>query len=436
MIVEAVEGSVLSAEQWCDKLSCTPSDLDRLIAVGALRAQPDGVLRLRLVGVAVTANSVLVSRPAVRWALCEKSISQFVRTLGALLAVYRERSLRRGVSVDSIRRSVHDQRMAQRTARAIELFETLVALTAAYGFHEVESRELASEEYGRIDWNGTIARSLAMHGRSGVVYPNPRTHAVCSRVSCLGILQAIALQECDKRFGRLMHDADPSAVNLIEEARALVCENMEMTRDASIVVDAAASVGNRDHEHELLSVVTACYEGLAGGRGNDELASLWGTTAFNLVWEDVCRFAAGVGDPPTLRRSEPVYNIRGRTFETVPQRPDLVFEEQDSLFLCDAKYYPLFPATFPGLEDVRKQVFYGLSSHMSSVVLSFLLPGRVEGIVERVGSVRMESNGKTDARFGEVHCLLVDWEELCSVYVGRRPRFAMRALIAAVCTHS
>jgi hypothetical protein len=436
MIVEAVEGTVLSAEQWRDKLSCTPSDLDRLIAEGALRAQPDGALRLRLVGVALTADSVLVSRPAVHWAICEKSLSQYVRHLGVLLGVYRERSLRRGVSLDSIHRCVHDHRRAHQAARAIELFEILLAMTAEYGFHEVESRERANEEYGRIDWHGTIARSVAMHGRRGVVYPNPRTHAVCSRVSDLGILQALALQECGRRFGRLLHDADPNAVNVLEQADAIVYEYVGANRRLGIVADAEQSIGYRDHEKELLAAARACFEGLDYARGSDAIASLWGTTAFNLVWEDVCRFAAGCTAPPESERSEPVYKLHALTIATDTQRPDLVFEEQGVLFICDAKYYPRFPDTVPGLEDVRKQLFYGLSSHADSVTLCFLLPGRADSIVQRVGSVHMQCSGRVDTRFGKVHCLLLDWEAVCSLYAGRTTPFAIRAMIAAACNYS
>jgi hypothetical protein len=436
MIIEAVEGAVLTAAQWCEKLSCGPSDLDRMLVDGMLRPQPDGALRLRLVGVAVIGGSVLVSRPDVKWATCQKSLSQYVRQLDALLRMYRERSLRRGVTADSIRLCVLDQRVAHQAARAMELFETLLALTAAYGFHEQESRERATVEYGRIDWQSTIAHSVAMHGRGGVVYHQPRTHALCSRLSNLGMLQALALHECGKRYGRLLHDADPSTTHILDHAEALVYEHALAGRGRDLITDAEQSIGNRDHEKEVLAAARACYDGLAHARGGNEIASLWGTTAFHLVWEDMCRCASGCTVLPELVRSEPCYNLNSRSFPTDRQRPDLAFEERGALFVCDAKYYPRFPETFPGLEDVRKQFFYGLSSHSERVVLCFLLPGRAEGIIERLGSARMQACGEVDSRFPEVHCLLVDWETLCALYIGRTPTLPIRAMIADACGHS
>ena len=159
-----------------------------------------------------------------------------------------------------------------------------------------------------------------------------------------------------------------------------------------------------------------------GGSLNDiNSTSLFGTTSFNLVWEDVCsdilnnQLHTPIGVLATPLKPVNQFYISRTLIEIIekPQWtitgeeadktliPDLITISGDQFLIFDAKYYtPVLspvkdPQGQPGIESVTKQYLYQqayrqfiIDHGLKQVKNSFLMPTE-KSIVENMGSVRM-----------------------------------------------
>lgn len=159
-----------------------------------------------------------------------------------------------------------------------------------------------------------------------------------------------------------------------------------------------------------------------GGSLNDiNSTSLFGTTSFNLVWEDVCsdilnnQLHTPIGVLATPLKPVNQFYISRTLIEIIekPQWtitgeeadktliPDLITISGDQFLIFDAKYYtPVLspgkkPQGQPGIESVTKQYLYQqayrpfiIDHGLKQVKNSFLMPTE-KSVVENMGSVRM-----------------------------------------------
>ena len=159
-----------------------------------------------------------------------------------------------------------------------------------------------------------------------------------------------------------------------------------------------------------------------GGSLNDiNSTSLFGTTSFNLVWEDVCSdilnnqlhtpiavLATPLKPVNHFYVSKKLLDIIEKPQWTITGKeadktliPDLITISGDQFLIFDAKYYtPVLspgkkPQGQPGIESVTKQYLYQqayrqfiIDHGLKQVKNSFLMPTE-KSIVENMGSVRM-----------------------------------------------
>ena len=159
-----------------------------------------------------------------------------------------------------------------------------------------------------------------------------------------------------------------------------------------------------------------------GGSLNDiNSTSLFGTTSFNLVWEDVCSdILNNQLHTPIAVLATPLKPVNqfyiSRTLIEIIEKPqwtitgeeadktlipDLITISGDQFLIFDAKYYtPVLspgkkPQGQPGIESVTKQYLYQqayrqfiIDHGLKQVKNSFLMPTE-KSIVENMGSVRM-----------------------------------------------
>ena len=159
-----------------------------------------------------------------------------------------------------------------------------------------------------------------------------------------------------------------------------------------------------------------------GGSMNDiNSTSLFGTTSFNLVWEDVCSdilnnqlhtpiavLATPLKPVNHFYVSKKLLDIIEKPQWTITGKeadktliPDLITISGDQFLIFDAKYYtPVLslgkkPQGQPGIESVTKQYLYQqayrqfiIDHGLKQVKNSFLMPTE-KSVVENMGSVRM-----------------------------------------------
>ncbi len=108
---------------------------------------------------------------------------------------------------------------------------------------------------------------------------------------------------------------------------------------------------------------------------------LYGTTSFELVWEDALRDLFGNDiERPSLGEAT-WYTVSGGVLAdrtvAASRRLDFAVETDDQVILCDAKYYHPFPDRKPGWEDIIKQIYYAQSMLLPThkrLRNAFLLP--------------------------------------------------------------
>ncbi len=434
MICMLAEGQHHSPQEWQDVLHCEASELLALVARNVLRASGNG-LTLRFVGIFCLERSVCVCLPALGLPAANGGIGHAIRQVSRLLRVYLSRSgLRCGLSDRLADTFVVDSR-ATEALRDIDLLVSLLRWTETYGFHSVEQSRLQYDE-GGVVWPETIKRSLLHRTRTGVVYLSPVSRSARSHLSPLGSLQAQVITDLCRGYRGLAEACVGNAGEISAEAEHALETEAVARFPVGWVLDEWATSLNRDHETELVSLLR-----IAAGRGHrsirvENTIALYGTTAVELVWEDMCRYVVGntVTEQAREQMSNPALIGTGDTVQLEKQRPDFVFVEDECAYLCDAKYYPMMPRSSPGLDDVRKQMVYGMSSG-GSVRLVFMIPGTVPEVMRTHGTYRMMRQEKVDDVFPDVHCLVCDWGFVAAEYMSQQRRFDWRATIVR-CTAS
>jgi hypothetical protein len=428
MICTLIEGQHRSPQGWQDVLHCEASELLTLVSRNVLRVSGDG-LTLRFVGVCCLERSVCICLPALGLPAANGSVGRAIRQLSRLLQVYLKRSgMRRGVSDGLADAFVEDSR-ATEMVRDVDLLASLLRVTEVYGFHCLEQSRYDHED-GVVVWPETIKRSLLHRTRTGVVYLSPVSRSARSHLSPLGILQAQVLLKLYQTYRGIAEACVGNAAEMAAAAeRVLETVSFHGSPSGWVLGEWAASL-NRDHETELVSLLTIAASRDRRSMRVANAIALYGTTAVELVWEDMCRYVVGdtVTDDTRKQMSNPVLMGPEGVVLIDKQRPDFIFVDSACTFLCDAKYYPMMPHSLPGLDDVRKQMVYGMSSE-GSVRLVFMVPGTLQDVIRAYGTYRMMRQQKVDEVFPDVHCLLCDWDSVAAEYLSQQRRYDWRAAI-------
>lgn len=440
------EGAADTRIAWLEKFDCSSDELDELIDRGIFELTRDGNWQLKFVGSLVLRKSAWFCIPSI-------AASQFLSTslepkilllLTRVLERYAKRSVDRVAVHDQIGTHLSTSEYAASPMRELELLLSLLEWTGTYGFHTTDVEHRATGTNRPIRWPDTINRTLPSHLRTSTVYIEPSSISVLRSPSIVGILQAQAILRLLSKYRTVMRSLADVSLDLVEEATT-ISEAQLPAHDLYELLHET----NLDHEKELLVLLLALASIERARFTRDKKIDLYGTTAFELVWEDMCRVVFDSSSTPSEILSNPKYRLPRSTAEIsiARQRPDVLCEHGDFVMVLDAKYYTRFPRLRPGLEDIRKQIFYAMSLPASTASLcAFLLPSVHPVDAEYVGSARMmlssgpgESSIEVDERFPVVHCVGLPWNRMIDCYLNVKSPVALRnevldALLATTST--
>lgn len=105
---------------------------------------------------------------------------------------------------------------------------------------------------------------------------------------------------------------------------------------------------------------------------NNNAVTLYGTSSFAHVWEKVCQVIIGDSRNEFQDIDNPVWHFDGQEFTKRTLRPDIVFRQDNKLYIIDAKYYlPNINDTkleqIPDLSSLTKQYLYHLALQQSTI---------------------------------------------------------------------
>lgn len=106
---------------------------------------------------------------------------------------------------------------------------------------------------------------------------------------------------------------------------------------------------------------------------NNNAVTLYGTSSFAHVWERVCQVIIGDSRDEFQDIDNPVWHFDGQEFTKRTLCPDIVFRQDNKLYIIDAKYYlPNINDTkleqIPDLSSLTKQYLYHLAFQQQSTI--------------------------------------------------------------------
>jgi len=419
-------GTKNSRESWATFFAASAVEITQLVLLGVLRQEGD-MLALRFVGLFALQRSVWIVTPIMMRPANGDVTAEELSALIALLSNYFTRSSARAPYEDGIAVQLYRDEVALSCIREIDIFGSLFQWTSMFGIQHVEATSKAGGPAGRIDWSATFSSCLPVISASGVLFHEPVGLVNNFYVGTLGNMQAIALHSLAKKYSPLSNSIAFPYNEILELAADVSLEAGAIESPwEDLLVDEMHST-NRDHVLELVGILQEYAEcGKSGRDSNASVPAMFGTLNFDLVWEDMCRVAFGADAEAPVGFSNPRYLTPQKRFSTAVQRPDIVLYSAKGTLILDAKYYPNFPETFPGLEDVRKQIFYGETQIGLNAGLAFLFPHSGD-VICNLGRADMYESDTVDGRFMCIKCIGVPWKIAYKAYVANKALPALRS---------
>ena len=132
------------------------------------------------------------------------------------------------------------------------------------------------------------------------------------------------------------------------------------------------------------------------GSGEHRL-TLFGSTNFELVWEDICRLLLDADEDQGDTFGRPVWlaldDLGPNNVESHGRyNPDIVLEQDDEVYIFDAKYYYPYPNSVCDVGDVAKQYMYEEVSKKSVGGNAFLFPTSEGDLLQLLGFASIADN--------------------------------------------
>ncbi|MGO9265307.1 MAG: LlaJI family restriction endonuclease [Candidatus Binataceae bacterium] len=413
-------------------LGLTTEEATRLQLDGLFHPEGD-TLTLDFVGLIVQPTSVWLAAPPIAVPKDESVSLGQLRSVRNILETYFGRSAARRALEERLATVVRRDTLALSCLREVEIFASLFQWTTEYGIHEIESIVRSEDPTAMVDWPSTFAASLPLRTKSGVLFHAPIAYRGGGHVGTLGLMQSSALCHLARKYFPLSNQLAFPYNDVLDLAADVASDAPVLDASWRDRLLAERHASNRDHEQELIAILQQyADQSDSGVVAEIHGVSLYGMTAFELIWEDVCRVAFGGESELAANMSNPAYLIDGVVRPTTIQRPDIMLQSHAGTLIVDAKYYPGFPERLPGLDDVRKQLFYGESYFGETACLAFLFPVEDSERLCRLGSVAMYRSGARDTRFESVVCIGVPWSTACEAYLGGREAPGLRADLESI----
>lgn len=288
------------------------------------------------------------------------------------------------------------------------------------GYLQRNTDKVSKYTRGRIDWGKTLKQTAPIFGKSGLVYPEPimKSHTV-DYDNLVFLIHKSIVCNCSKLYGWLLQD------NLkIDEIDLLPCSIVE----ALIVLNRELHNSYSQREIHLFNAMIMYLTSLSdnNGAGFEVLA----TPLFQNVWESICGYIYG-NHYSELRVivPKPVWK-NSIVSGAISQRPDILFFDDKTLYILDAKYYN-YKFTLPGWHDIVKQYFYKFTieknmeanphlrkrySNMDKIINAFILPGNSENEIVHLGNLAVENVNE----LGEILVFAINTKVAMECYAFRK----------------
>ena len=369
-VIVCAEDTTLSALEWQNKLRIGQSEFIYLVGKKILRPKNSDIYSLTFVGVIIFNHGMLFSRPKF-----DEANLFSVEKILAILRGYFLRSRSRQPLIEDLQDPEYGN------IDVLREYDALINLRNWFANHGLYRREASSiSNKGRPHWIKTFAKKMPLMMQNSILYPSiiaERREGVINEISSLQVGILCRLME---RYGlnvssELAHTEIATGSIILkwpplQDARAYFLQKISSEKRNIF----------RSDSIQLMNLLQSILDSKLAAPINHP--QVFGTTAFYAVWEDACRIKFGNidGNINEDLLGQPTWFIKekGGGMQSLrhQQIPDLVFIQDSSIYIMDAKYYYPFPSSRPGGPDIIKQLYYADSLKMDKLKIRslFLMP--------------------------------------------------------------
>lgn len=385
---------------WLVKLDIDELDFTFLIENGVLKLEisenEDKKYRNRFVGFIAISNNILYSQPKF---MPSSEIFNFSYLI-SIFSQYKNRKFKN----KTIRKFDYyglTESNFKDTLFEYNLYISLLDYYQQYGIYSVEMITYSSNS-NNTNWNRTVNVSTPIHSSDTLIYHNPIGTNVSSQDNTISLIQISILIYLDNKY-----NIGKSTLNKMDLEKYQHIPILELVSNSSTWFSIVQNELSKTYQHNhlsLLNYLSSFFNGNTFIYKNNK-KSLYGTISFHNLWEDACsQIFNSQYDSLKHKIAQPKWKFNSpfRVISAVGQIPDILHENEDNIFILDAKYYYPLPTNLCGWADIVKQYFYAKSfkNQDNKIIINALLfPDLSVENLELSGIIDMEREGHIEPSF-------------------------------------
>lgn len=218
---------------------------------------------------------------------------------------------------------------------------------------------------GAINWHQTIKSTLPIYTTGNFIYTNPISKNIKLQPNDITSIQIYCLNQAFSILGIFYNNLQISPITPLNESTYLYTLHKALTTT------------NNDHTKKLISTMIQFITGTSLTNSNNKELKV-GTYKFHIIWEKYLKKYLIKQYPEKIFLPKAYYIINNNKIPTSSQKPDIIIESTNYLYIIDAKYYKI--NTLPQSSDIHKQLCYAtyINNHTSKKIINiFLLPNLI-----------------------------------------------------------
>lgn len=370
-----------------------------------LTTTSSGLLYFNVCGIFIDDKSAYVIFPK-GYILDESNEDVLIKHANLLLQVFRKYNLQENTSILS--ESINSKHVEEAGA----VF-SLLDLLEDYLSHGPLVRETVIREQGyngRIDWKKTLSATVPLISGNSIHYLPPIIkRKVYEKESIIQMIHLKCIAEAFYKFGWIF---DLESSETFFDTPFLNISIEEIVR----ILHAELRTTFFDRDIHVIKLMIKYFEETASAKNENKSPVFMYSFYFHTVFEAMCmNFFNGI-PASEFNIPKPEWHMSNDSIKTTSQIPDVLFVENEEIFVVDAKYYD-HRYTLPGWGDLVKQHFYGFAfkNSYSKINNIFLLPGFHLNTFEYIGFSKVpEIEVFEDSK---IYAFTVDCIKLMSYYI-------------------
>lgn len=412
------EGETQQLEWWQSTLNASTKEINSLLQKKILSPVKKGLV-LSFVGELVCQNEYIICLP--KCISNSKESTKYLHDITkAIIKKYMERKKK---SIAIYEEILNDLTIIDdNVSKEYEVFISLSQYFASRGSYKRQVLTTRSNLSQRTYWKKTIQSTMAYTTDESIFYPNPISKSSAREANIVTDIFNSTLLYLSEKY---------STINNIHYLFESISGNIpfeKISRNAPFYCKKIQSELNQTFKTEdlnILSILMKYIDGELQLDGNNSIAAR-GTTAFQVIWEDICAYIfRNEFKEEIISFSQPKWQVTQENGSYLligkgTLRPDILWQEENTSYILDAKYYFPFPDSACGVSDIAKQYIYAEASNKQQIINCFLFPSNLSTSMEYGGnSIMTLPNNNIAPSFSnrKIHAVIVDFLEAAVAYV-------------------